>query len=447
MLPLLPTRIHGLIDYLYGIVLIAVPYLFGFADHGAAQWTAMGVGLATLAMALVTDNEVSLARLVPMPGHLAGDAAAGVFLAASPWLFDFAEETFALHLGFGLFAIVASLTTRARPIVSAQRQEAGGLDAASAPPAPSALAARARTTSGRERAVALGITIVGTVLAVAFGWVSMVDPVQQGERDTTEIGAPRAWQLNFPFPHSPVQEALFSLHNLLFVTSIGITLLVTILVLYVVYRFRAARNPMASRTSHNAPLEVAWTVLPVVILAIIAVPTFRNLRLIEVPDDAAMTLKVTGRQWFWDYSYPDHGGFGFSAVMLPEDQLPADRKDLRLLATDNVVVLPVDTVIRVQVTAGDVIHAWGIPALGVMRDAIPGRLNETWMRIQREGFYYGACRELCGANHAFMPIAIQAVSKARFVEWVAEAQTRFAGGEEAPRLAAANPEPQAGRKP
>lgn len=438
MLPLLPTRIHGIVDYVYGVALIVAPYLAGFADHGPAQWTAMGVGAATLLMALVTNNEVSLARVVPMPVHLASDAAAGLFLAASPWLFDFSSQTYGVHVGFGVVAIITTLISRTQAPFAAQSEEAEE---------------RGSTMSGSQtlatdRLVALMITLSAIGLGVAFGWASMVDVIQQGARDAISLGAPRPWQLNFPFPHSPVQEALFSLHNLLFVVSIGITVLVTILVLYVIYRFRIVRNPAPSRTSHNAPLEVAWTVLPVLVLVVIAVPTFRNLRLIEVPGDAEMTLKATGRQWFWDYSYPDHGGFTFSSLLVPEDQLPADQKDLRLMTTDNVVVLPVDTVIRVQVTSGDVIHAWGVPSLGVMRDAIPGRLNETWVRIQREGFYYGACRELCGANHAFMPIAIQAVSKARFAEWAAEAKTRFASAQSYRRLASASKtELQAGEAP
>ena len=173
-------------------------------------------------------------------------------------------------------------------------------------------------------------------------------------------------------------------------------------------------------------LEVVWTLVPVLILVGIVIPSMKMLYYIDKTQDAEMTLKVTGRQWSWDYSYPDHGGFTFNALMVADTDLPAEDKELRLMRTDNVVVLPVDTVIRIQLTAADVIHAWGIPSLGVMRDAIPGRLNETWTRIEREGFYYGACRELCGTNHAFMPITIQAVSKEAFATWVVEARTRFA---------------------
>jgi cytochrome c oxidase subunit 2 len=294
----------------------------------------------------------------------------------------------------------------------------------------------------RDKLVAVLITLVVGAISLVFGWATMVGLVQDVS-DTQEgpavLGAPVPWQLNFQLPFSPVQHALYGMHNLLFMTNVAITALVAILVAFVIYRFRKSRNPEPSRTTHNTLLEVAWTVVPVLVIVALAIPSFRYLRLVYIPPIPEMTLKVTGRQWFWDYTYPDNGAFTFSSVMLKDNELPPEQRNLRLLATDNYIVLPVETVIRIQITAADVVHAWGVPSLGVMRDAIPGRLNEAWTRIEREGLYFGACRELCGQGHAYMPVAIQAVSKERFALWVMEAKQRFAEGDgpESTKLAAA----------
>jgi cytochrome c oxidase subunit II len=231
---------------------------------------------------------------------------------------------------------------------------------------------------------------------------------------------PHPWQLGLQDPASPIKAQLDSFHNLLLVIIIGIVLIVAALLVYVMVRFNAKANPTPTRTSHNTVLEVAWTVVPVIILVVIAVPSFRVLYYMERTPEAEMTLKVTGRQWYWDYEYPDQGGFGFSANMVADDQLKPGQP--RLLETDKHIVLPVDTVIRIQVTAGDVIHSWAVPAFGIKRDAVPGRLNESWVKIEREGMYYGQCSELCGVNHGFMPIAVEAVSKEKFGAWVKQAQ-------------------------
>jgi cytochrome c oxidase subunit 2 len=175
---------------------------------------------------------------------------------------------------------------------------------------------------------------------------------------------------------------------------------------------------------------VLWTVVPVIILVIIAVPSFKVLYYMDKTQDAEMTLKVTGRQWYWDYSYPDQGDIGFSSYMIPDEEIKPGQK--RLLEVDNRIVLPIDTNIRILVTAGDVIHSWAMPALGIKKDAIPGRINETWARIDKEGVYYGQCSEICGTNHGFMPIAIEAVSKERFQQWVEEAKVKFAGNNDGP---------------
>jgi cytochrome c oxidase subunit 2 len=216
------------------------------------------------------------------------------------------------------------------------------------------------------------------------------------------------------------------LHNFLLGIDLFICGLVTVLIIYICWRFRASKNPVPYRTTHNTPLEVTWTVIPAVLLMFIAIRSFPILLEYDTIPDADITVKVTGRQWYWDYAYPDNGGLQFSSNIVPSDALPADQRALRLLAVDNEVVLPTNTNIRIQITAGDVVHSWAVPALGVKRDAIPGRLNEVWTRIEREGIYYGQCSELCGRNHALMPIAVRAVSRERFDQWLAEAKQKFA---------------------
>jgi cytochrome c oxidase subunit II len=244
------------------------------------------------------------------------------------------------------------------------------------------------------------------------------------------VGAPQPWQLGLQASASPVKEQLTDFHNLLVVVITGITLLVLALLIYVMVRFNSRSNPAPTRTSHNTVIEVLWTVVPVIILVIIAVPSFKVLYYMDKTQDAEMTLKVTGRQWYWDYSYPDQGDIGFSSYMIPDEEIKPGQK--RLLEVDNRIVLPVDTNIRILVTAGDVIHSWAMPALGIKKDAIPGRINETWARIDKEGVYYGQCSEICGTNHGFMPIAIEAVSKERFQQWVEEAKVKFAGNNDGP---------------
>ncbi|WP_323374684.1 cytochrome c oxidase subunit II [Skermanella rosea] len=238
------------------------------------------------------------------------------------------------------------------------------------------------------------------------------------------VGEPHSWQLGLQASASPVKEQLTDFHNLLLVVITGITLLVLALLIYVMVRFNAKANPNPTRTSHNTILEVAWTVLPVVILVVIAVPSFKVLYFMDKTENAEMTLKVIGHQWYWEYQYPDHEDLTFSSYMVPDEDIQPGQR--RLLEVDNRIVLPVDTNIRIIVTAGDVLHSWAMPSLGIKKDAIPGRLNETWARIDREGVYYGQCSEICGTNHGYMPIAIEAVSKERFAQWLVEAKEEFA---------------------
>ena len=217
-------------------------------------------------------------------------------------------------------------------------------------------------------------------------------------------------------------------HDVILVPVItGISLLVLFLLLWVVFRYRAARNPVPSRTSHNTVIEVLWTLIPVVILALIAIPSIGLLAAQYKPAPAgAVTLKAIGNQWYWSYQYPDNGGFEITANMLKEkDQVSAGERyrtaadGPRLLATDNRVVLPVGVPIRLITTSMDVIHSWAMPAFWIKLDAVPGRLNETSFTIEKPGLYFGQCSELCGARHGFMPIAVEAVPPAEFARWVA----------------------------
>ncbi|MFO0995659.1 MAG: cytochrome c oxidase subunit II [Alphaproteobacteria bacterium] len=236
--------------------------------------------------------------------------------------------------------------------------------------------------------------------------------------------APHAWQMGFQVPASPNMQTIFNLNEALFVIISVIAAFVLVLLVYTIWRFSASRNPTPSKRAHNTLIEILWTIIPVMILVGIAVPSFKQLYFLgRVPANAELTIKAIGHQWYWSYQYPDNGDIAFDAFLVADDQLKPGQ--LRLLETDNVVVLPVETNIRIIVTADDVIHSWAVPALGVKMDAVPGRANETWMRIDRPGTYYGQCSELCGVNHGFMPIRIEAVSKDDFTKWAAEAKTKF----------------------
>lgn len=241
-------------------------------------------------------------------------------------------------------------------------------------------------------------------------------------------GQPVDWQLGLQPPVSPVAKEGQAFFELLMWLMTLITLVVTALLGWVLYRYSAKRNPTPSKTTHNTLLEVAWTVVPVMILVVIAVPSFRLLYYSDRVEDADLTLKVIGKQWYWTYEYPDNGNFTFDSYMLDEEEAVAEGK-LRLLDVDNPVVLPVEQNIRLLITADDVIHNWAVPSLLLKMDAVPGRLNETWTRIP-EAYagktFYGQCSELCGVNHAYMPVAIKAVSQEDYAAWVETAKAEFA---------------------
>lgn len=251
--------------------------------------------------------------------------------------------------------------------------------------------------------------------AALFAWIaSAFSAYAQDE------GIATPWQLGFQHPATPVMDQLNLTHDFLLVIITVITLFVLALLVYICVRFNRRNNPVPSKTTHNTKLEVIWTTIPILILVAIAIPSLRLHYFMQHPVNPEMTLKVVGYQWYWHYDYPDHGGFGFDSYI----KKGADLKegDHRLLAVDNRVVVPVDTTIKVLVTGADVIHAWAVPAFGVKRDGVPGRLNETWFKAEKIGTYYGQCSELCGVGHGFMPIVIDVVSKEDFAAWVAEKQ-------------------------
>ncbi len=264
--------------------------------------------------------------------------------------------------------------------------------------------------------------------AVAAAIAFHIDPALAGS------GQPTNWQLGFQQSATPVMENITWFHNFLLVVITVITVFVLALLVTIAVRFNAKANPTPSRTTHNTLLEVVWTVVPVIILVAIAVPSFRLLFFQLTIPQADVTIKATGKQWFWTYTYPDHGKFEFDSLMLQDKDRKPDQP--RLLAVDNELVVPVNKTVRVQVIGADVIHAFAVPSFGIKIDAIPGRLNETWFKAEREGVYYGQCSELCGKDHAFMPIAVRVVKETDFNAWVEQAKKKYARSDDS-RLAVA----------
>jgi cytochrome c oxidase subunit 2 len=248
---------------------------------------------------------------------------------------------------------------------------------------------------------------------------------------------PVDWQLSMQAAATPVRERIDSLHDLLMVIITLIALFVLGLLLYVIIRFNEKRHPVPSQTTHNTIIELIWTAVPILILVVIAIPSFKLLYFVDRTQHADMTLKVTGHQWYWTYEYPDQGNLSFDSNVLPEDQAKAQKRPW-LLAVDNPVVVPVGAKIRVLVTGTDVIHSWFVPSAGVQEYAVIGRNNEAWMEFDRAGTFYGQCNQICGLNHPFMPIEIHAVEKADFDKWLGEAKKKFAHDDAAPRQLAAD---------
>jgi cytochrome c oxidase subunit 2 len=252
-------------------------------------------------------------------------------------------------------------------------------------------------------------------------------------------GAPAPGGIGLPDMVTPVgHETQFFYNSILLPIISCIALFVLGLLIYVSWRFNEQANPVPSKFTHHTGLEIVWTLIPVLILVFISIPSFRLMANQVIVPEAAVTIKVTGSQWYWTYKYPEDqgGGFSFDQMMKPEADLKPG--DLRLLAVDNEAVVPVNEVVKVQLTASDVIHAWGVASFAVRMDAIPGRLNETWFKVEKEGVYYGQCYFICGKDHAYMPIAIRAVSRPDYEKWLVEAKQKFARNDTPVRVAASD---------
>jgi len=243
------------------------------------------------------------------------------------------------------------------------------------------------------------------------------------------VGQPQPWQIGLQAGVTPVMDNIIWFHDFLNWLIAAIALFVLVLLVIVVVRFNARSNPVPSRTTHNTLIEVVWTVVPVLILVAIAVPSFRLLFLqLHVPK-ADLVVKATGKQWFWSYSYPDQK-FEFDSLMVQEKDLQPGQP--RLLTADNPMVVPVNKVVKVLTTGADVIHSWAVPSFGVNIDAIPGRINETWFKAERVGTYRGQCSELCGRDHAFMPIEVKVVTEPEYEAWLAQAKQKYASDDTRP---------------
>ena len=238
-------------------------------------------------------------------------------------------------------------------------------------------------------------------------------------------GISQPWEIQMQPAASPVAERMHEFHTLLLWIIGGVTVFVGILLLIVIFRFNKWVNPKPALFAHNTVLEVLWTVVPIVILLVIAVPSFKLLYYVDRVPPSEMTLKVVANQWYWTYEYPDQGGISFTSNLIPEQDIDPKKGQIRLLSTDNPLVLPVETTIQIIVASNDVMHSFTVPSMGIKKDAVPGRLNETWVRIEKPGTYFGQCSQICGKNHAFMPIEIRALSKDDFNAWVVEAKKKY----------------------
>ena len=241
---------------------------------------------------------------------------------------------------------------------------------------------------------------------------------------------PQPWQMDFRPSATPVMDDIIDFHNLLLVIEVLIVLFVLGLMVYICVKFNAKANPVPSKTTHNSLLEVVWTVIPIIILIVIAVPSMKLLVFMDKApkEKVEMTLKVIGHQWYWSYEYPDAGNLEFDSNIIPDEEIDASKGQIRLLEVDNRIAIPVDTTIRVLMTSEDVLHNWAVPAFGIKMDTGPGRINESWIRVPaaRAGVYRGQCSELCGVNHGYMPIVIEAKSKQDFAKWLNKAKKEFA---------------------
>ena len=236
------------------------------------------------------------------------------------------------------------------------------------------------------------------------------------------------WQLSFQNPATDLMGSVVGLHNIILIVMTLVTLFVLFLLFYVSFRFSAKRNPIPSTTTHNTVVEVLWTAIPIVILVALAIPSFKLLYQQEKSENYDMTVKVIGHQWYWEYEYPDHGDFYFESYMVQEQDL--EEGDLRLLTVDNPLVIPANKNIQILITAGDVLHSWAVPSMGLKTDAVPGRLNETWVNVKEPGIYRGQCSEICGSGHGFMPVVVKVLPEREFMAWANEAKNNYAINED-----------------
>jgi cytochrome c oxidase subunit II len=270
------------------------------------------------------------------------------------------------------------------------------------------------------RLLAVAVGYIFSLLATPFAWAQGV------------VGAPRPWEIGMQRAYGPLKERIIELHDLVLVIITVITLFVGGLLVWVMIRYNARRNPVPSQTSHHTTLEIAWTVIPVLILVVMAIPSFRLIYYLDRTPDPDMTIKVTGHQWYWEYTYQDQGNLAVESRYIHDEDLKPGQ--LRLLDVDNQLVIPVGKKIRILTGSSDVIHSFFIPSFGVQRYAIPGRTIETWMEADQIGTFYGECNQLCGQDHSRMPISVKAVSEADFKTWVEEAK-KSASAAQHPKVA------------
>jgi cytochrome c oxidase subunit 2 len=287
----------------------------------------------------------------------------------------------------------------------------------------------------RNGVVFILIAAIAALISGTFYLLTFLDLRQRNapERAGALVtGVPLDFELDFQTPFSPFDQDIRGLNHFLLAENLIICALVGTLSSYVIWRYRRSKNSVPSAATRNTALEVLWTLVPAMTLIVIGIPSFRLLHVYNFLPPTEMVLKVTGHQWYWEYQYPDNGNIDIQSVIVPDNQLAPKDKDKRLFVADQYAVVPIKTAIRIQVTGADVIHSFFVPSLGVQKYAVPGRLNEAWTRIEREGVYYGQCNQICGINHAFMPIAIRAVSKDEFDGWVRKQLKIASGGTEQP---------------
>jgi cytochrome c oxidase subunit II len=246
-------------------------------------------------------------------------------------------------------------------------------------------------------------------------------------------GRPHNWELNFQDAATPIAQLMHNLNSLLLAVMAAIVALVLVLLVWVMFRYNEKANPVPSTFTHNTTLEIVWTLIPILILIGIAVPSFKLLYVQYGFPKADLTIKATGHQWYWTYTYPDYGNFSYDSLVVFDSDLKPGQP--RLLSVDNEAVVPVGETVDVLITADDVIHSWAIPSFGIKVDAVPGRVARTWFKALEPGVYYGQCSQLCGTNHAFMPIAVRVLSEPDFKAWL-QSKTKTAANNQATKIAA-----------